>query len=535
MLLTATHRETGKSISKTIYIVGDTDKLTGSVSISGKAIEGETLSVDTSGLQGNPKDLTYKWYVNDVLDTEQTGSNFTLTKEHIGKNIKVEVEAKNYLGTVFSSEVLVKQADIIVEEDGNGSSETPTIIKVNTEQALDTILSEIEDSGRSIYRCGEPKVTDDGVLEYTLKVVLKEQQNYSTVSENQSVYYVVIKVDETAKEVIDKLDKIEANKEETPDNSSDIELKELAGQTRYDTAIKVSQERFKDGQAQSVILVGKDAVVDGLAAAPLAISEDAPILFADVNSLNNETKEEILRVLGNDINQKTIYIVGGTAKISQTVENSIANELGVKSVERISGEDRYLTSIELAKKLNNNSNVAFVVGGNGEADAMSISAKAAELKAPIVVVEKDKLSEEAKILLENKEIYIIGGVNCISENVKLELDKLDLNNNSERSAGQDRKETNAIVIDKFYDLDKVLELFVAKDGYVGGNDKLVDALAAAPLAATKSSPILLTTDGLNKMQQDNVKGLKKVSKIVQIGYGISKDVINSIVELIKNK
>ena len=66
-----------------------------------------------------------------------------------------------------------------------------------------------------------------------------------------------------------------------------------------------------------------------------------------------------------------------------------------------------MTSIEVAKKLNSNSEKAFVVGGNGEVDAMSISAKAAELKAPIVVVEKDKLNEEAKALLENKEIYII--------------------------------------------------------------------------------------------------------------------------------
>ena len=63
-----------------------------------------------------------------------------------------------------------------------------------------------------------------------------------------------------------------------------------------------------------------------------------------------------------------------------------------------------MTSIEVAKKLNSNSEKAFVVGGNGEVDAMSISAKAAELKAPIVVVEKDKLNEEAKALLENKEI-----------------------------------------------------------------------------------------------------------------------------------
>ena len=239
----------------------------------------------------------------------------------------------------------------------------------------------------------------------------------------------------------------------------------------------------------------------------------------------------MLRVLGQNFNQKTVYIVGGESKISKNVELMLA-QTGVK-VERLHGENRYMTSIEVAKKLNSNSEKAFVVGGNGEVDAMSISAKAAELKAPIVVVEKDKLNEEAKALLENKEIYIIGGDSCVSEAVKLELDKLDLNKSSERVAGLDRKETNAKVISKFYESEDVLELFVAKDGYVGGKDKLVDALAAAPLAATKLSPILLTTDGLNGLQQGSVEELNNVEKVTQVGNGITKNTIELIIDLLE--
>ena len=161
---------------------------------------------------------------------------------------------------------------------------------------------------------------------------------------------------------------------------------------------------------------------------------------------------------------------------------------GIK-VDRIHGENRYETSLNVAKQLNSNSDVAFVVGGSGEADAMSISAKAAQLNAPIVVVENDKLSEEAKALLTNKEIYIIGGESCVSDDIKLELDKLDVNKDAERVSGSNRKETNAKVISQFYKDEEVIELFAAKDGF-SGIDKLVDALAAAPLAATKYSPIL---------------------------------------------
>jgi len=595
--LKITHNETQKCISKTIYLVRE--QLTGTLDITNKAIEGRTISADTSKLPDDAKELSYKWYVDDKIVEGETSKDFILTSEHVGKKVKVEVEAKNYLGTIFSSEVLVKPANVLpvitgandieikaseVDEfndkkklenvtatDYNGASLIVTITgKVekpaagtNKTYELTYEATDLEGNTNKVVRNVTvtnqlPKITandvtikegqsinlledlsigldatdyEDGNIKNS--VIVKSTGGLDESNLTEGVYTVIYEVKDKDNNTITKNITITVEANKVPVN--DIELKELAGETRYDTAIKISQERFKDGEAKSVILVGKDAVVDGLAAAPLAISEDAPILFADIDSLNHETKEEILRVLGDDFNKKTVYIVGGEAKISKSVEKSIASELGVKSVERISGEDRYLTSIEIAKKLNNNSKVAFVVGGNGEADAMSISAKAAELKAPIVVVEKGRLSAEAKALLENKEIYIIGGVNCISEDVKLELDKLDLNNSSERSAGEDRKETNAIVIGKFYDLGQVSELFVAKDGYVGGNDKLVDALAAAPLAATKSSPILLTTDGLNKMQQDNMTVLKNVSKIVQIGYGISKDVISSIVELIKNK
>jgi len=239
-----------------------------------------------------------------------------------------------------------------------------------------------------------------------------------------------------------------AHKKILDKEENEIEVKSLAGVNRYETAIKVSQERFNYGEANAVILVEKDAVIDGLGVAPLAISENAPILFADFNSLNTETIAEMFRVLGENFAQKTVYIVGGEQKISPMLQLMLSQK-GV-NVERIGGTNRYETSLNIAKKLNSNSEFVFVVGGNGEADAMSISAKAAELKVPIVVVEKNKLSEEAKDLLKDKEIYIIGGDSRVSEAVKLELDKLDLNKTSKRVAGLNRKETNAMVIKEFY-------------------------------------------------------------------------------------
>ena len=54
------------------------------------------------------------------------------------------------------------------------------------------------------------------------------------------------------------------------ENRADMTISSLAGNDRFATAIEVSKAGFEDRQAGAVVLVGQDAIVDGLAAAPLA-------------------------------------------------------------------------------------------------------------------------------------------------------------------------------------------------------------------------------------------------------------------------
>ncbi|MCG6589370.1 cell wall-binding repeat-containing protein, partial [Clostridioides difficile] len=69
--------------------------------------------------------------------------------------------------------------------------------------------------------------------------------------------------------------------------------------------------------------------------------------------------------------------IGGENSLSKNVQTQLSN-MGI-SVERISGSDRYKTSISLAQKLNSIksvSQVAVANGVNGLADAISIGAAA---------------------------------------------------------------------------------------------------------------------------------------------------------------
>ena len=319
------------------------------------------------------------------------------------------------------------------------------------------------------------------------------------------------------------------------ENRADMTISSLAGDDRFATAIEVSKAGFEDGQAGAVVLVGQDAIVDGLAAAPLAKAKKAPILLAKKDGLTEEVEKEMLRVLGTTgLGNKTIYIVGGESQISKEAEAKLA-KLGTKVV-RLSGDDRYATSLAIAEEVTKEEKKlkpAFVDGGEGEVDAMSIAAHAAKEEAPIVVVNKDVVSEDAKEFMTDREIVVVGGKSSVSEEVVAELDALDeTENNVERLAGDDRQGTNAAVINKYHK--NATTAFVAKDGYVGGKSQLIDALTAAPLAGNAGAPIVLATNNVSVEQKEAVQSnFKGVKKIVQIGQGIADSVITKIAEIVK--
>lgn len=316
----------------------------------------------------------------------------------------------------------------------------------------------------------------------------------------------------------------------TNDNSIKGTVETIAGEDRFKTAIEVSKKGFTDGSADAVVLVGKDAVVDGLAAAPLAAEKNAPILLTNKDGLTKETEAEMLRVLGANVKGKTIYVIGGESQFSKVAEENLA-KLGA-TVKRLAGDSRYETSLKIAKELTTNTDAAFVVGGNGEVDAMSIAAHAANTKSPIIVTNKDVVNEDAIKALNGKELVIVGGTSSVSDAVKTQLEEIDKNKAVERLAGNDRQGTNAKVIAKYHGNAKTA--YVAKDGYGVGKSHLIDALTAAPLAGKDNSPIVLATNNVSVDQAETAQlSLKgKVTSIVQIGQGISQTVLTKLGEVL---
>lgn len=317
----------------------------------------------------------------------------------------------------------------------------------------------------------------------------------------------------------------------------------IAGSDRYNTAVEVAEQiapAKEIAENGSVVLVNGNSLVDGLAAAPLAATlsktgkvKSAPILLTKADKLTSSTKEYIEELVSKKTSSSKlkVYIVGGEAVVSKNIEKEL-NDLGVEVV-RANGKDREATSLEVANLISKKSSIsnAFVVGANGEADAMSIASVAASKKQPIIVSKNSGLSKEAINKISSYDAYatIVGGEKVVSKAEEKALK--DANISTDRLAGSNRQATNAKVINRYSsDIDKVL---ISKDGQ-NKKDELVDALTATSLAVKYNAPIVLATDKISDGQVKAIKdnaSLKGIS-ISQIGYGVSSKVIDTISEVV---
>ncbi len=335
----------------------------------------------------------------------------------------------------------------------------------------------------------------------------------------------------------------------------------LAGDNRYETAASIAREQLKMApgylglndendatNVSNIVLVNGRSLVDGLAAAPLAASFDidaneagvqaAPVLLTEADALPKATKEFLKELLANkkigDVDT-TIHLVGGTTVLSRELEKELRS-YGF-DIKRYNGSNREETSLEVAEAIEGNSKASdkrFIVGAEGEADAMSVAPIAATPNSanankvtPIIVSKKGGISYEALDELEGKDVTVVGGKLAVSEEDYEAIEEATGENGSiERIAGENRQATNAAIIKEYYHPVTGItaeSVIVAKDGR-GNKDELVDSLTVANLAVQKKAPIVLAKDSLSKEQSDALLLRAKGSKsLYQVGIGVSRD------------
>lgn len=156
---------------------------------------------------------------------------------------------------------------------------------------------------------------------------------------------------------------------------------------------------------------------------------------------------------------------------------------------RIQGKDRYDTSVQISKRLYDDNDYAIIASGQTFVDALVSGAFSAQEEIPILLVQKDGISEE--VLAEVKrldpdQIFIAGGPASVSEGVEKAIQ--DQGFKTERLAGKNRHETAIKIEEKRreFALEEMRktdpEAQIMGDLYAMFNPyDYPDALAAAPL------------------------------------------------------
>lgn len=270
----------------------------------------------------------------------------------------------------------------------------------------------------------------------------------------------------------------------------------VSGEDRVATSVNVSKKYFK--KADTVVIASSKNTKDALIASSVARKYSSPILLLDEKSVG-DIRDEVSRLGANKI-----IVIGG--------ENSIGNDLINKvskgnKVDRISGEDRVETSIEVAKTIlpKEGGNI-IVVSSKNDFDAVSAGVISASTGAPILVYKESNEAIDQFIKSDRvKSITVLGGEDSVPKG----FEKKYSSKNIERLAGRDRYQTSFLAaknVSKNPDI-----------AFVVSGKNVYDAMVVSSASSKEKAPFVLVGD---KISEDTSKYLEN-TKITIIGGEVS--------------
>ncbi len=243
----------------------------------------------------------------------------------------------------------------------------------------------------------------------------------------------------------------------------------LGGATRIGTAVAVSQRDFPTaGSADAAVVARDDVFADALTGGPLAAARNAPMLVTGSTVLLPDVRDELKRLL---LPGSTVYVLGGTAAISDGVANAIAS-LGFH-VQRIAGSDRYATAVAIANALGNPSTV-FEASGTSFADALSAGPAAIDAGGVVLLTGDGSQSAPTAAYLAahaGAARFAIGGHASRADGAATGL------------VGADRYQTAAMVAGRFFGSPDSAGLATGEN--------FVDSMVAVPSLGRVHAPLLL--------------------------------------------
>ncbi|WP_462418246.1 cell wall-binding repeat-containing protein [Kytococcus sp. Marseille-QA3725] len=191
-----------------------------------------------------------------------------------------------------------------------------------------------------------------------------------------------------------------------------ITVERIGGEDRYETSANVAKS-FGTGIDTLYVASGEDrAYADALAGSALAGSQDVPVLLTDPNNPSATTIEA-----AQAVGAKKVVVLGGKNAVSEAA----AQKLG--ATERVSGADRYATSVAIASQFGDHETTYFATGEDYP-DSLTGGAVAAAWDSPLLLTRQASLPGTVAEYVKNNPTdhnTIFGGTAAVSTNVENQL------------------------------------------------------------------------------------------------------------------
>ena len=229
---------------------------------------------------------------------------------------------------------------------------------------------------------------------------------------------------------------------------------------------------------------------------------------------NKEDLENTQIDLANSSNIDSLNTLSGESSTSAIV-----------TVDRFSGRSRYETAVAISKSKFSNSKYVVLANGQAPNDILVASSLAGNLKAPILITEKNALNASTKAEIQRlnaSNIIVIGGNSKISSGVINSLK--GMGKKVEVISGSSDADMSVKVANKAM-------AFKSTNTVILSSEKsLPDSLSASALSAKNGYPIIYTGQNSISGVSKNFIGSGNISNVIIVGGDstVSNSVLNSI-------
>ena len=429
--------------------------------------------------------LTNLWYYNNTKEENVDKSHL----EYLGELTRVKVlKTKNELDAEGNLRDFLKSVEINIDKHVDNPKR---YLKVKVD-AMDML------NGINPYEnLDENSTSPNAILTLDYRFIEKDPTN------NENPYSQGDELEQAKKEAkisIDNLSKLDSNskakyKADIDNAESKEKINEVLKEAKYanDKIEKDIDKSKKDAKSEI------DRLTD--------LSSDEKTNFK--NKIDSSTSKESIEAIvkeAKDLNKK----------------KKDKNKKKSEKIQRLSGDNRYETSVEVSEKNFKSVDTVVLASGQNIADALVASSYADIEEAPILLTNKNSISDEVLDEIERlkaDKVVIVGGQSSISSSVETRLKKEDIK--VTRISGRDRFDTSDKLSQEVSRLSKKSSQAILVNGY-----KNIDALSVSSLATKEDLPILLNGRNTLNMSVKNRLKQMNVKKVYIIGgnNSISSDV-----------